>query len=112
MALDKDIVDFIVGQNESMEKRLTDAIHGSAKGVRAKVESAVNRIVEMDEKRNDRIGKLEKQTTIPRWAHRNPKAAIIILILFIASVATGMHQINVKRSIEKHFKIDLNENHE
>ena len=110
MALDKDIVDFIVGQNEDMEERLTDAIHGSAKGVRAKVESEVNRIDEMDKKRNDRIGKLEKQTTVPRWAHRNPKAAIIIIILFIVSVAYSMHRVNLDRTIEKYFRIELNEN--
>ena len=110
MALDREDIKFITEQNNAMEKRLTNTIQGQGSGVRAKIESEVNRIDEMDKKRNGKIKSLEKQTHVFRWAHRNPKTTIIIVIIFIAFVTLGMHQVNVKRTIEKHLKIELNEN--
>lgn len=116
MALDRDIVDFIVGQNKDMEERLTDAIHGSAKGVRAKVESEVNRIDEMDKIRNGKIQEngeeiknLKKETLIARWIQRNRRLAAIILMIAMFTAAWGYHTINFKRTVEKVLRIELNE---
>ena len=116
MALDTEDIKLITGLQSEMEKRLVDAIHGTAKGVRAKVESEVDRINEMDKIRNGRIDKntddiemLERETRVGRWAQRNPKIAIIGFIILVASIAIGAYSMNVKRSVEKVLKIEFKE---
>jgi len=100
------------------EERIIGHINGTAKGVRAKIESEVNRIDELDKIRNSRIEKaennitiLKKETRISRWAHRNPRIALVAFVILVAGVATGLHTINVKRTIEKVMKIEFNEAH-
>ena len=107
MAMDTQDIKLITGLQDKMEERLVEAIKGLGTGVRAKIESEVNRIDEMDKIRNSRINTLEKETIIGRWAYRNPKVTIIATIILIASIALGSYQINVKRTIEKIIPIEF-----
>ena len=109
MALDTEDIKLITGLQGKMEDRLVAAIQGVGSGIRAKMESEVDRIDENDKKRNNKIEKLEKQTTITRWAHRNPRVAIIAFVIFMFSVAVGYHTINFKRTAEKILKIEFRE---
>ena len=114
MALDTEDIKLITDLQGKMEERLVETIKGTATGVRAKVESEVDRINEMDKIRNGRIDKntddiemLERETRVGRWAQRNPKIAIIGFIIFVASIAIGAYSMNVKRTVEKVLKIEF-----
>ena len=117
MALDTEDFKLLTDLQSNMEERIVSAIHGSAKGVRAKVESEVNRIDEMDKIRNGRIADNEEEieivkdeTKLARWVQRNKRLTVIIAALFIFAVAFAYHELNFKRTIEKYFRIELNEN--
>ena len=74
--MDSDDIRLITELQEKMEQRIVETINGTATGIRATIKGEVNRIDEMDKQRNNRISKLENQTVVIRWAHRNPKVAI------------------------------------
>ena len=114
MALDKDTVDFIVKQNELLEGHLVEKIQDNGVAVRGLVREQIDRIKEMDEKRNGRIDdnehcihNLKKETRLSRFAQRNAGKMIIGFIIVVAIISIAASQLNVKRSIEKRFKIDL-----
>ena len=109
--MDSDDIRLITELQEKMEQRIVETINGTATGIRATIKGEVNRIDEMDKQRNNRISKLENQTVVIRWAHRNPKVAIIVFAMFMLTVAFGYHTINFKRTAERLLKIELNEGH-
>ena len=113
MALDTEDIKLITGLQHKMEERLVEAINGTASGTRAKIESEVNRIDEMDKVRNgkieannDEIKKIKKETIIARWIQRNRRLAVIILFIAMFTAAWGYHTLNFKRTVEKILKIE------
>ena len=114
--MDDATITFITEQNRQLKDDLKDIIMANGTVIRGKIESEVDRIDEMDKKRNGRICKneddikdLKKDTRASRWLHRNPKAAVIIILAASVFLMTAFHTINVKRTIEKITKIELNE---
>ena len=114
MALNIEDIKLITDLQFNMEKRLVDAIKGQGTGMRAKIESEVNRIEEMDKIRNGKIrcneeevDILKDETKIARWIQCNKKTAVTIFIVVVAAIGMGMAKIDVKRSIEKAAKIEL-----
>ncbi len=90
------------------------AISGLGSGVRAKMESEVDRIEVLDEIRNgkietngEEIKKLKKETTIARWIQRNRRLSATILFIAMFTAAWGYHTINFKRTVEKILRIEL-----
>jgi len=96
---DSDIIELI-----KMEGTLT----------RGLIRSEIDRIEEMDQKRNgsikenkELIKKIEKETIWVRWINKNPKKTIIIFfILLIGGVALA-NAINVHRTAERILNIEL-----
>jgi hypothetical protein len=116
MGLNTEDIKLITGLQSDMEGRLTTAIEGLGTGIRAKMESEVDRIDELDKLRNGKIGKCEteietikEQTKIARWIQQNKKFAAIILILFFFIVAYGYHTINFRKTIKEVTRIELND---
>ncbi len=116
MALDTEDIALITGLQDKMEERLVKAIGGLGSGIRAKLESEVDRIEVLDEIRNDKIEtndeeikKLKKETKIARWIQRNRRLSVIIVTIAMLAVAYGYHTINFKRTVEKVLRIELNE---
>ncbi len=114
--MDDATIHFITSQNTQLKEDLKDIILANGTVIRGKIVSEIDRIDELDKRRNSRIEKAEdnivlikKETRISRWAHRNPKLALITFVILVAGVATGLHTINVKRTIEKVMKIEFNE---
>ena len=114
--MDTEDIKLITDLQAKSEERIIGHINGTAKGVRAKIESEVNRIDEMDKLRNGRISEneddikeIKEETRISRWAHRNPKVAIITVVILIASVSIGLHTVGVKRAVERLMRIELKE---
>ncbi len=107
--MDAETVTFITDQNRQLKNDLKDIVEVNGTVVRAKIESEVDRLdkrfipVEKD------VKILKKETSIFRWAHRNPRVAIIGALLVLAGVFVGLHTINVKRTVEKVLRIELNE---
>ena len=119
MALDTEDIKVITGLQDKMEERLVEAIKGTGTGVRAKIESEVNRIDEMDKIRNGRIQKnaddiedLEAETKIARWVQRNKRLSVIIAAIFMMGMAFGYHTINIKRTVEKYLNIELKDSND
>ena len=84
---------------------------------RAVIRAEIDRIDEMDRKRNgiinetkQKVIKLEAETRWTRWMWRNPKASIIIFVTGVALVLMGFNAINVRRTAEKVLNIELKEN--
>ena len=99
-----------------MKKDLMEAINSQGSGTRAKIESEVNRIDEMDKIRNGKISKnsediiaLEEETKLSRWCERNKKLTALFLLIGMLGVAFAYHSINFKRTVEKILKIELND---
>ena len=99
-------------QSESINK----SIRYGLKGIRQYVDAgneAINLRLDIsnkaDEKRNGRIEKIENQTGVIRWMHRNPIPSAIALLVVIMMGAWGYHKINVKKTVENITKIELNE---
>lgn len=89
------------------EETIIEIIRMEAETTRDFIKAEVDRIDEMDKKRNGKIEKLEKETIWVRWINRNPKKAIIIfLILMIGSVAV-VNAINVHRTAERILNVEL-----
>lgn len=116
MALDTEDIKLITGLQEKMETRLVDAIKDQGLGVKTKIQSEVNRIEVLDALRNgkieangDEIKKIKKETVIARWIQRNRRLSLIILIVFIFAAAFAYHEINFKRTVERYFRIELND---
>ncbi len=114
MALNTEDIKLITGLQDKMEGRLVDAIKGQGSGIRATMKAEVDRIEVLDKIRNNKIEtngeeikKIKKETVAARWMQRNRRLSIIILVIFMA--AYGYHEINFKRSLERYFKIELNE---
>ena len=114
MALDTEDIKLSTGLQDKMEERLVSAINGTAKGVRAKVESEVDRIDEMDKIRNGRITKneddiecLQDETRVVKFAKKHPGKVIIGAVIFVALVSLSASQLNVKRTVEKMLNIEL-----
>ncbi|MCK5605354.1 hypothetical protein KAR91_25915, partial [Candidatus Pacearchaeota archaeon] len=105
MPLETEDIKLITELQSKMEDRLVTAIGGLGSGIRAKMESEVDRIEVLDEIRNgkieengEEIKKLKKETKIARWIQRNRRNSTIILVLFIFAVAYSYHTINFKRT--------------
>ena len=114
--IDAKTIQFITDQNREQTEHLKDIILANGTLIRGKIESEIDRIDEMDRLRNgkikengDDINIIKKETRISRWAHRNPKVALIVFVAFVLLIATGFHTINVRRTIEKVMRIELNE---
>jgi len=114
--MDAETIKFITDQNRELKDDLKDIIVANGTVVRGKIESEVDRLEEMDKIRNGRVECLEKEiktvkhdSRLFRWAHRNPKVSIIVVIVLLSVIALGAHNINVKRTIEKVTKIELND---
>ena len=114
MALDTEDIKLITSLQSDMEKRVVDAISGLGSGLRAKMESEVDRIEVLDKIRNgkienngEEIKKLKKETTIARWIQRNRRLSVIIITIAMLAVAFSYHTINFKRTVEKVLKIEL-----
>ncbi len=112
--MDAETVTFITKQNRELKDDLKDIIEANGTAVRGKIESEVDFIKIMDEKRNGRIEKAEenikeikKETRVSRWAHRNPKVAIITVAIFIASVSIVLHTVGVKKAVDRLIRIEL-----
>ena len=115
--MDKETIDFIVKQNQILKKDLKESIELNGIVVRGTIRSEVNRIDEMDKIRNGKIDcnerdieMLQKETRLSRWMQRNPKVAIIGLIIIISVIALGAYQMNIKPTIEKYLRIELHDN--
>ena len=83
---------------------------------RAVIRAEIDRIDEMDHKRNgvinetkQKVIKLEAETRWTRWMGRNPKVAIIIFVTGVALVLMGFNALNVRRTAEKVLNIELKE---
>jgi len=118
MALDTEDIKLITGLQKDMEDRIVEAIKGQGTGMRAKIESEVNRIDEMDKLRNGKIRCNEEEleivkdeTKIARWVQRNRRLSAIILMIAMFTAAWGYHTINFKRTVEKVLKIELKDDH-
>lgn len=112
--MDTDTIKFITEQNKELKEDIKDIIAAHGTAIRGKMESEIDRIYEMDQIRNGKIEKnkeavykIEHETRLFRWAHRNPKWSIIIGIVLMAFISLGVHEINVRRTIEKVTKIEL-----
>ncbi len=107
--MDAETITFITDQNRQLKNDLKDIVEVNGTVVRAKIESEVDRLdkrfipVEKD------VKILKKETSIFRWAHRNPKVAIITAVVFVACVAISLHTVGVKRIVERLIRIELNE---
>jgi hypothetical protein len=92
------------------DEAIIELIKMEGTATRGLIRSEIDRIHEMDEKRNGRIQKLETETRWTRWMARNPKVAIAIFISGVALVILGFNAINVRRTAEKVLNIELKEN--
>lgn len=66
----------------------------------------LDQIITQDIIRNGRIGHnedniegLQKETSVPRWAHRNPYLFLIGFLIIFFGLAYGYHRINVVKTI-------------
>ena len=98
------------------DEMIMELIRMEGTTTRGVIRSEIDRVEEMDKRRNGRIEETEediklikKETRISRWAHRNPKVAIAVFVALVLVIATGFHTINVKRTIEKVMRIELKE---
>ena len=96
---------------------LIEIIKMEGTATRALMRSEIDRIEEMDRVRNGRICEAENsikeiksETKFFRWMHNNPKWSLILMALFVAAVVIGTHTINIRRTIERMTKIELNDN--
>ena len=65
------------------------------------IKNTLHDLIIADEKRNNKIKKLETETRPSRWIYRNPgKAAIIVFITLMLS-AFAYHKIDMTRTLEK-----------
>ena len=107
--MDGDTIQFITNQNKELKGDLKDIIEANGTAVRGKIEAEADRM----DKRFIPIEKdvkiLKRETRISRWAHRNPRVAIVGFILAMAVLMIGLHTLNVKRTVEKVLRIELNE---
>lgn len=76
---------------------------------RGLIRSEIDRIHEMDKRRNGKIEKLENETRWMRWMGRNPRVAIAIVFAGIILAMWGFNAINVRLTAEKLLKIELKE---
>ena len=97
----------IINLFEIQKKDLKEIIEENGVVIRGLMRSEVNRIDEMDQKRNGAIRDLLCETTVWRWAQRNYKfvlpAALFILILIIK----GSDRIDVNALFENTTGIEL-----
>lgn len=92
---------------DSNDEKMHEFIKASSTLTRAKMESEVDRINEMDKLRNGRIGQneedieeLQEETRPARWVYRNPKVSAVILIVVIMLGAWGYHNRIIRGVIE------------
>ena len=114
--MDAETIKFITEQNRGLKNDLKDIINLNGSAIRATMESEVDRIDEMDKRRNGKISEnradiyeLRKETRISRFAQRNAGKVIIGFIIIVAVISVAAHTVNVKRTIEKVMRIELNE---
>jgi len=79
----------------------------NSSGTRATITSEINRIDEMDNKRNNRIGsnekaikQIRKETGLFRWMHRNPTKAIVVIVVIFGGLAYGYNKIDIRKGLE------------
>ena len=114
--MDAETIKFITEQNREQNEYLKDLILANGTVIRGKFISEIDRIKEMDDRRNGKIGDnksdiddLRKETRIFRFAQRNAGKVIVGFIIIVAIISLGAHSINVKRTIEKAMRIELKE---
>ena len=95
-------------------KDIIEIIKMEGTATRALMRSEIDRIEVMDKVRNGRITEaecevevLKKETRITRWMHRNPKVAIIVVVVSAFILMSAFHAVNIRRTIEKVTKIEL-----
>jgi hypothetical protein len=76
---------------------------------RGLIRSEIDRIHEMDKKRNGKIERLENETRWMRWMGRNPKIALALFFVGIVLAMLSFNAINVRLTAEKLLKIELKE---
>ena len=97
-------------QSESINKTIRYGLKGIRQYVDAGSEAInlrLDTIKDLDEKRNGKIEKLEKETGVMRWMHRNPIPSAIAVLIIIMIGAFGYHRINIKKTVENITKIEL-----
>ena len=131
--IEKSTSDFIIEQNHELKEDLKEFILMNGSLDRAKMINIIDPIAkdvalikEQGIKRNGRLEELEnckaeqldllrveKETTFTRWMHRNPRIAIIGILIaalvFGVTSAVSYHKVDARRSIEKVLPIVLQE---
>ena len=114
--MDTETIKFIKDEMRELKDDLKDIIVANGIVVRGKIESEVDRIDEMDKKRNGRICEneegienLRKETRLSRFAQRNAGRMMLGFVIVVAIISLGAHAINVKRTVERVLRIELNE---
>ena len=114
--MDAETIQFITEQNRAQNEYLKDIIVVNGSAIRAKMEAEVDRIEILDNIRNGKIEKNEQgikelrgETRLSRFAQRNAGRMILGFVIVVALISLAAHSLNVKRTIEKVMRIELNE---
>ena len=91
------------------EETIIELIKMEGTATRGLIRAEIDRIDEMDKKRNGKIEKLEKETRWVRWMGRNPKVALALFFVGIILAMLSFNAINVRLTAEKLLKIELKE---
>ena len=101
---DATFISLLNGQKDDLKQIIEDnglVIRGVIRSEIDPIKSTLHSLIIADEKRNDKIKKLETETRPSRWIYRNPgKAAIIVFITLMLS-AFAYHKIDMTRTLEK-----------
>lgn len=114
MPLDAETVKFIVDQNERLENNMKEYMALTGTATRGTIKSEVDRIDQMDKIRNGKIGHnkdeidiVKEETSFGRWAQRNKKVTVPVVLIFVIWMAIGSPGIDARGTFEKVFKVEF-----
>ena len=87
--MDTETIKFITGENRELRKEL-----------KKDLKEIIGPVM-------DEVKIIKRETRVSRWAHRNPKVAIITVVILIASVSIGLHTVGVKRAVDRLMRIEI-----
>ena len=89
--MDAETIQFITAENRELRKELK-------KDLKEIIEPVM-----------DEVKTIKRETYVARWMQRNPRPSLIIIFIVIAAIAFGSHSLNLRRTVEKVLRIELNE---